>query len=79
MKLFQNKVILVTGGSSGLGAATAVLLAERGARLVIAARRRDKGEAVQKQIEKNGGTAMFVEADEPCTGSSCASASCFCR
>ena len=63
MKTFENKVFLVTGGSSGLGAATAVLLAERGAKLVIAARRRDKGEAIQGQIEKSGGTAQFIETD----------------
>ena len=63
MKPFEGKVILVTGASSGIGAATAILLAERGAKLVIAARRREKGEAVQRQIEENGGKAVFVETD----------------
>jgi NAD(P)-dependent dehydrogenase (short-subunit alcohol dehydrogenase family) len=63
MKQFTGKVVLVTGGSSGLGAATAVLLGAQGARVAIAARRRDKGEAVLRQVEAAGGEGMFIETD----------------
>jgi len=58
-----GKVVLVTGGSSGLGAATAEAAATEGARVVIAARRRDRGEAVAGRIAAAGGEALFVEAD----------------
>jgi NAD(P)-dependent dehydrogenase (short-subunit alcohol dehydrogenase family) len=63
MKRLQDQVILVTGGSSGLGATAALLLAEEGAKVAIAARRRDKGEEVLRQIEVAGGEALFVQAD----------------
>lgn len=63
MKRMQDKVIIVTGASSGLGAATAKQLAAEGAKVVLAARRRDKGLAVQREIEAAGGDACFVPAD----------------
>lgn len=59
----QAKVIIVTGASSGLGAATARQLAREGAKVVLAARRRDKGESVLRDIEAAGGEAIFVETD----------------
>ncbi|MBY0421583.1 MAG: SDR family oxidoreductase [Parvularculaceae bacterium] len=63
MKRMLGKVIIVTGASSGLGAATARQLGAEGAKVVLAARRRDKGETVLREIESAGGEAMFVQTD----------------
>lgn len=63
MKRMQNKVVIVTGASSGLGAATARRLADDGAKVVLAARRRDKGEQVLRDIKSSGGEGIFVQAD----------------
>ncbi len=54
---------LVTGASSGFGAHFAKLLAENGAKVVVAARRTDRLEALVKDIEGNGGTALAVAMD----------------
>src|SRR5690349_8033696 len=59
----ENKVVLVTGGSSGIGRAIGKICAQRGAKVVIAARGAERGAAVAREIEAGGGTAVFVVAD----------------
>jgi NAD(P)-dependent dehydrogenase (short-subunit alcohol dehydrogenase family) len=63
MGKMQDKVILITGGSSGMGHATAVLFAKEGARVVIASRGEDRGKEALQEIKRLGGEGLFVKAD----------------
>ncbi|WNG37754.1 glucose 1-dehydrogenase [Archangium violaceum] len=63
MARLDGKVALVVGGSGGIGRATALTLAQAGARVVVAARRVTEGSAVVQEILGQGGTARFVETD----------------
>jgi NADP-dependent 3-hydroxy acid dehydrogenase YdfG len=63
MTNINGKVALVTGASSGIGAATALKLAEAGAKVGIAARRTDKLADLKKEIVSKGGEALVIEMD----------------
>jgi NAD(P)-dependent dehydrogenase (short-subunit alcohol dehydrogenase family) len=54
---------VITGGTSGIGEAIALLLAQEGAAVSITGRSRDRGEAVVSKIQQAGGTAKFIPAD----------------
>jgi NAD(P)-dependent dehydrogenase (short-subunit alcohol dehydrogenase family) len=62
MKL-KDKVALITGGSSGIGKATALLLAEEGAKIVVVDINDAEGQSVASQIKRSGGQAIYVHAD----------------
>jgi NADP-dependent 3-hydroxy acid dehydrogenase YdfG len=59
----MDKVVAITGASSGIGAATALELASRGAAVVLGARRTDRLEALAARIRAEGGRAELREAD----------------
>ena len=61
--MIKDKVVIVTGASSGIGEATARLLASKGAKLVLGARREDKLKQIVDKIEKDGGQAVYQELD----------------
>ena len=63
MNDFKDKVAIITGASSGIGRATAELLAARGATVVVAARRQDELDALVRDIESQGGKATAIKTD----------------
>ena len=59
----RGKVALITGGTSGIGSATAIRFAEEGAAVALTGRNVERGEQVLKEIVANGGEALFIPAD----------------
>jgi NADP-dependent 3-hydroxy acid dehydrogenase YdfG len=57
----KDKVVIITGASSGIGAATAVMLAERGAKVVLGARGLNRLEALARRIEATGGEVTYAQ------------------
>ena len=62
MKL-KNKVAIITGATSGIGKATALLFAEEGANLLVTGRRSELGKTVEAECRQRGVRCVFVEAD----------------
>ena len=61
--MIKDKVVIITGASSGIGEATAKLLASKGAKVVLGARREDKLKQIADAIGKDGGQAVYQELD----------------
>jgi short-subunit dehydrogenase len=62
-KLFKDKVVIVTGASSGIGEATAREFARNGSKVVLAARREYKLSEISKEINAAGGESFYVKTD----------------
>src|SRR6202040_310538 len=60
---YTNKIVLVTGGTSGIGKTTAIAFADAGARVVLTGRREKEGLEVVAEIKKTGGTAAYIRTD----------------
>lgn len=63
MGKLSNKVALITGATSGIGKATALLFADEGAQVVITGRRAELGERALNEIRERGARGVFVQAD----------------
>lgn len=59
----NHKVALVTGGTSGIGEATALLFAHEGAQVAITGRNAERGEKITEKIKRSGGRSIFIKTD----------------
>jgi len=60
---FKNKVVLVSGTSSGIGEKVAITFAEQGAKIILSSRNVDLNQDLVQKIKKIGGIALFIKAD----------------
>lgn len=65
----ENQIVLIVGGSGGIGQACAELFAKGGAKVVLAARNKSKAEKKAKEINENGGEAFVIKVDVTDLGS----------
>ena len=63
MAKLDGKVAIVTGGTSGIGKASAELFAAEGAKVVVVGRNQERGQKVVDGIIEKGGEAIFIQAD----------------
>jgi NAD(P)-dependent dehydrogenase (short-subunit alcohol dehydrogenase family) len=63
MMRLKNKIALITGGTSGIGEATALLFAREGAKVAITGRSEGRGKSVAERIVSEGGKAIFIRTD----------------
>ena len=63
MNILESKVALVTGGTSGIGKATAIAFSNAGAKVVLSGRREQEGEETADLIRRSGGDCLFVRSD----------------
>lgn len=63
MGKLAGKIALITGGTSGIGAASAEIMAREGAVVILAARSEERGQAKKQEIISGGGTAEFISCD----------------
>jgi NAD(P)-dependent dehydrogenase (short-subunit alcohol dehydrogenase family) len=63
MSSMTSKVAIVTGASSGIGRAAAIAFGKAGAKVVVVARREDKGQETVRLVQETGSEAVFVQAD----------------
>ena len=59
----KNKVAIITGATSGIGRASAIIFAQEGARVVITGRREEEGNRTLSMVEQAGGDAIYVRTD----------------
>jgi NAD(P)-dependent dehydrogenase (short-subunit alcohol dehydrogenase family) len=62
-KRFNDKVVIITGASSGIGKLTAIEFGKEGAKVVVAARRIEKSQDTVQEIKNKGGEAIFIKTD----------------
>lgn len=63
MPQFDDKVVLITGGTSGIGAATVRRMSQLGANILFTGRRREQAERILRQTKHNPGHVVFIPAD----------------
>jgi len=59
----KDKIVLITGGTTGIGRAAAIAFARKGAKVVVSGRRKEQGEETLALVEKAGGEGLFVQSD----------------